>query len=631
MPTHVRDDGALNARLVLIGEAPGRYEEIHGRPFVGPSGGRLEVWWRMVGLTRGDFYITNVLPYRPESIDKVPREEMEAHIALLHDRLAKLEGPVLIVPTGNYALYALTGKGRVSWNKKDGRLVRPGIMDWRGSILLYTDLNGREVKVIPTIHPAHVLRIPSLERRAILDWRRIAEDAEFPELRLPEVHHHIKPTIEDVELFATDALAKGVPVGLDIETPKGKRTEFQMLDGSWRSNVKKSEESLVAVYKSGKKKGDLKTRTKAGRSYIGCVGLANTLDYSITVPLTLDYWKSKEKLERAKAAFESLLSSELPLVVQNGVSFDLPRLEHDGYTVRRFKDDGTIRYIYDTRAMHHALDPRDDHDLAYMASIITRFPFWKHEAKDPDEITKYASNSEALWTYCGIDTVSMLEIFYELGVRLRERGLMEFYHRHYTRLIPAILDMTAHGVNIDDERRALELSLLNGECVTLTGDIEHAAGMPLVARKGLSNDRLKYLFYGARGFEGAKAEATYQKLLKEYPSIEPFNLPPVRKKNTKGSRSITVDEVTIRTLILKHPKKLEHLGKMLLDFRRNRKKAEFLDGKALDIDRRLRCSYSFVTEAGRFSSSSTPWGSGRNLQNIDRELRFVFIPDKEEG
>lgn len=622
MPTHVRDDGSRNARIVLIGEAPGKWEEIHGRPFVGPSGGRLEVWWRMCGLTRGDFYITNVLPWRPENIDKVPREIVEQHIAELHERLAKLEGPVIIVPTGNYALYALTGKGKVSWHKKDGRLVRPGIMDWRGSVLTYTDLNGRECLVIPTIHPAHILRTPSLERRAILDWRRIADVLENG-AALPKCHHHINPTIEDVEMFTEDALAADLPLGLDIETPKGKRTEFQMLDGSWKANVKKAEQSQVAVYKSGKKKGQLKMRTKPARSYIGCVGLSYSPDYTITVPLTLEYWKSRDKLARAKAAFQRLLDSQLSLVVQNGVSFDLPRLMHDGYTINLVD-----RLIFDTRAMHHCLDPRDDHDLAYMASILTFFPFWKHEAKDPDEITKYASNSEALWTYCGIDVASMLTIFYELMRQLKERGLEEFYHMHYTRLVPAVLDMTMHGIAVDDERRAKELDDLNAAAAGLQGDLV-VSGMPLVAKKGLSNDRLKYLLYGARGFEGARGEKTLAKLQTEWPSVEPFKFPPMRKKNARGEKSITVDEVTLRKLILKYPGKLKELGTQLLDYRRNRKKAEFLDGKALDIDRRLRCSYSFVTEAGRFASSSTPWGTGRNLQNIDRELRFVFIPDKE--
>jgi uracil-DNA glycosylase family 4 len=614
MPTHVRDEGSPRARIVLVGEAPGKHEELLGRPFVGPSGNKLAVWWRGVGLSRADFYITNVLPYRPENIDKIPKEELEHWIAELHERLAKLEGPVVIVPTGNYALYALTGKGKVSWNRKDGRSERPGIMDWRGSILSW---NG--IKVIPTIHPAHILRTPSLERRALKDWARIAAELDDPALWLPVRDHRIKPTIEDVELFVNDALATGKPVALDIETPKGRITEFQLLDGTWSRKVKRTELDLVARYKSGKKKGQPKSRTRPGYAYLGCIGFSYDPSFSLTIPLTLEYWKSKERLAEAKRQVQRLLSSGLPLVMQNGM-FDSLWLLREGYEV--------VNWIWDTRAMHHALDPRDDHDLAYMASVLTRQPFWKHEAKDPEEITKYATNSEALWTYNGIDVCVTLEIFYELRKRLAAEGQLDFYRRHYSRLMPILLDMTLHGVEIDETARQGNLDILDATAASLARDLEVAAGMPLIAKRGLSNDRLKFFFYGKSGLTDAK----YAKLKAEYPDALPLDLRPVYKKNQQGGRSITVDEVTIRKLILKYPKNstLAFIGPKLLEYRRNRKMAEFLDKATIDKDGRIRCQYSFVTEAGRLASQAVPWGVGRNLQNIDRELRYVFVPDREK-
>ena len=616
--THVRDEGPLSARIVLVGEAPGKQEELLGRPFVGPSGNRLAVRWRKAGLSRSDFYITNVLPYRPDNIDKVPREEVERYIEELHERLAKLDGPVVIVPTGNYALYALTGKGKVSWHRKDGRSERPGILDWRGSILDYGNpLDAWHSKVIPTIHPAHILRTPSLERRALLDWQRIAAELENPGW-LPVRDHRIKPTVEDVEIFVEAALDDGRPLSIDIETPKGRITEFQKLDGTWARNVKRTELDLLKRYKSGKKKGEPKTRTRPGFAYLGCIGFAYDPSFSLTVPLTLEYWKTRERLERVKAAVAKLLASPLPKVMQNGM-FDSLWLRREGYTV--------ANWLWDTRAMHHALDPRDDHDLAYMASILTRQPFWKHEAKDPEEITKYATNSEALWTYNGIDVCVTLEIFYVLLARLKAEGLLKFYRQHYSNMMPVLLDMTLHGVETDEAARAGNLELLEIRAALLASEIEGLAGMPLLAKKGLSNDRLKFLFYGARGL----SEKSYAKLAKTYPNVTPLNLPPVHKKNSKGGRSVTVDEVTIRKLILKYPKNelLRELGPKLLEYRRNRKMAEFLDKRTIDADGRIRCQYSFVTEAGRLASQSVPWGCGRNLQNIDRELRYVFVPDKE--
>lgn len=638
--THVRDDGPKNARLVLIGEAPGKHEMLLGRPFMGPSGHRLEVWWRKVGLTRADFFITNVLPYQPDSIDKVPRAELERWIEELHNRLAALEDPWLIIPTGNYALYALTGKGKVSWHRKDGRHERPGIMDWRGSLLSY-DHWGRVVKVIPTIHPAHVLRTPSLERRAILDWQQIADERGFRELNLPERYHHIKPTLDEIKYFMARAFESGKPLSLDIETPKSRVTEYAVRVGTeevthtktgkplkkprvrdiieWKSGVKKIDAESVVRHKSGKKKGQPKSRVKRGDPYIGCIGFAFETNYSLTIPLTLDYWKTKARLEEAEAVVALLLHGPNEKVMQNGM-FDSLWLRRNGYEV--------VNWKWDTRAMHHCLDPRDDHDLAYMASIYTRQPFWKHEAKDPNEIEKYASNSEALWTYNGIDCCVTLELFYALKEQLELEGMDLVYKRSYAAMLEPLLDMSLHGVQVDVERRDKEYNTLLERADQLGYQIEQIPGFPLIAVKGLSGDRLKYLFYGAKGFEGARAMATYEKLRVKYPHVEPMNLPPQRAKNTRGGRSITVNEVAIRKLTLKFPRKLDQLGPLLLEYRRNVKMRETLS-KPLDYDGRLRCQYSFITDVFRLACQETPWGTGTNLQNQDRELRYIYIPDKE--
>lgn len=624
---HVGDEGAKSATIVLIGEAPGTNEEAHGRPFVGASGMRLNVWWRDVGLSRTDFYITTVVPFRPDSIDAIPREQMEAYFTDLHERLAELNGPLVIVPTGNYALYALTGKGKVPWNKMDGRVVRPGILDWRGSILSYTsDRGGYTAVVIPTLHPAFVMREPGMERRTITDWRRIAGELDACSRArgfVPTRNHRIKPTVGDVEHWVNEAIAEGKPVCFDIETPKGRVMAFQMNDGTWRTGVHKDEQGDVARYKSGKKKGELKTKWLPGRPYIGCIGVANRIDESLTIPLTLAYWKTKELLAQAKAQAQRLLASNLDKVVQNGVSFDLPWLLHDGYVING--------RVWDTRCMHHALDPRDDHDLAYMASIFTRQPFWKHEAKAPEEITKYASNSEALWTYCGMDVCVTLEIFYVLKAKLQAEGLTEFYHRHYTRLVPSLLDMTMHGIAVAKDRMISETTELKAELKLLKTSLQiQSQGIPLVAKKGLSNNNLKFLLYGAKGFEGPAAEKSYANLRKKYPDVKTYDLPPIRAKNTKGTRGVTVNEVALRKLILKHPEQLAELGPMLLRYRRGCKKLEFLDIRALDNDDRMRCAYSFCTEAARLASQGTPWGKGRNLQNIDRETRYIFLADKDK-
>ena len=64
MPLRVKADGATNARIAVIAEAPAQAEEAQGRPLVGPSGQKWMAWLREVGLSRSDLWIDNVYPFR---------------------------------------------------------------------------------------------------------------------------------------------------------------------------------------------------------------------------------------------------------------------------------------------------------------------------------------------------------------------------------------------------------------------------------------------------------------------------------------------------------------------------------------------------------------------------------------
>src|SRR5258706_14141102 len=126
-----------------------------------------------------------------------------------------------------------------------------------------------------------------------------------------------------------------------------------------------------------------------------------------------------------------------------------------------------------------------------------------------------------------------------------------------------ILDMTVHGVRVDELRMVSEHGRLDLAAKDIEAQIAAAAGMPLVAKKGLSNDRLKFLMYGAAGFPGQAGAAKYAKLVGQFPAVEPFNFRPITKQNAQRGRSITVDEVTLRKLILAHSDKLANLGPLL--------------------------------------------------------------------
>jgi uracil-DNA glycosylase family 4 len=555
-----------------------------GRPFVGPSGARLAEWWELVGLARGDFYITNVLDYQPKDIERVPRDEMEWAFARLHERLARLEDPWLIVPVGNYALYALAGKGRVSWHSKDGRLSRPGITKWRGSLLSYVDQRGRTVKVVPAIHPAATFPRGKMAGKQSeqfhwvsveWDWPRIAEEAKTREIVLPTREHVTAPTLQEAVDFL-GSIAPGQRVAVDIETPRpNKKTKLS----------------------------------------IGCVGFAVSPTLSLTVPTTTHYWGTEKSA--VTAALRSALQ-RADVIMHNGLSFDAYILAREGFPVRN--------YTSDTRAKHFTVWPRLPHDLAFVGTTLTRQPYWKDEAKDPDEIVRFAKNDEALWHYNGIDCCVTFECDDRLNEELTRLGLWDTYERRHARLIAPLLAASLNGLRIDETRRATRLAAAQEASAQRNSEMTHAAGGPLVSKTGLSTHAVRFALYGAKGLPEKKREENVEKLVAL--GIKPLLLPVQYKRSPRGkeTRTVSVDEETIRRLAIRFPSEAGPLCEAVLGFQRASSLRKQLAGGKCDADGRMRCTFNFVST--RLSSSANPYETGDNLQNRDRELRDIFVPDE---
>ena len=148
-------DGNPAARVLIIGEAPGREEDQEGRPFVGRAGQLLDRMFAAIGLSRTSpdtetaLYITNVLPWRPPG----NRDPSPEEIALMTPFVARhiaLADPQLIVAMGNTPLVCLTG--------------HRGILRARGQ---WTAALGKPV--LPMTHPAYLLRNPAAKREAWAD------------------------------------------------------------------------------------------------------------------------------------------------------------------------------------------------------------------------------------------------------------------------------------------------------------------------------------------------------------------------------------------------------------------------------------------------------------------------------
>lgn len=145
-------DGNPRARVMVIGEAPGRDEDMQGKPFVGRAGQLLDRMFVAIGLDRASpdtesaLYITNVLPWRPPQ-NRDPKPEEVAMMLPFVERHVELADPDILVLMGNHSCQALLG--------------RKGITRLRGK---WAEALGKPA--LPMFHPAYLLRNPHAKREA---------------------------------------------------------------------------------------------------------------------------------------------------------------------------------------------------------------------------------------------------------------------------------------------------------------------------------------------------------------------------------------------------------------------------------------------------------------------------------
>ncbi|MEO1775875.1 MAG: uracil-DNA glycosylase [Pseudomonadota bacterium] len=165
-------DGHPGARLMIVGEAPGEGEDREGRPFVGRAGQLLDRMLAAIGLDRTAedparaVYIANILPWRPPA-NRAPSEgEIAAFLPLIERHIA-LAAPERLLLLGNTPLKALTG-GATGITRARGR--------WQTHA-------ATAIPLLPSFHPAYLLRQPARKREAwadLLDMARALDLAPVP-------------------------------------------------------------------------------------------------------------------------------------------------------------------------------------------------------------------------------------------------------------------------------------------------------------------------------------------------------------------------------------------------------------------------------------------------------------------
>jgi uracil-DNA glycosylase len=146
-------DGNPQSRVMFVGEAPGYDEDIAGKPFVGRSGKLLDLMMAAIGLDRTSVYIANVVPWRPPG-NRTPTPQETAICLPFIRRQIELANPDILVCLGGPAMQTLLS-------------IKDGITRTRGRWFPY-DTGSREIRALPTFHPAFLLRSPLQKRFA---WR----------------------------------------------------------------------------------------------------------------------------------------------------------------------------------------------------------------------------------------------------------------------------------------------------------------------------------------------------------------------------------------------------------------------------------------------------------------------------
>ena len=300
--------------IALIGEAWGEQEEKARMPFVGSAGYALTQMLDEAGISRADCFITNVFNLRPsgnrietlcgpkpQGLEGYPalvkgkyvRAEYEPELKRLGDELSSIK-PNICIALGNTAMWSLLG--------------RTAISKFRGT----TDLSTHTcagLKVLPTYHPAAILRQWELRPVTILDLIKAQRESEFPEIRRPKREIWIEPTIEDLDAFFPH-LQGSLTISVDIET--------------------------------------------AG-SAITCIGFAANNGLSLVIPFADrrrkdgSYWDTYDAERKAWLYVKSVLQLPNSKLFQNGL-YDIAFLWRAyGLKVRNAK--------HDTMLLHHALQP----------------------------------------------------------------------------------------------------------------------------------------------------------------------------------------------------------------------------------------------------------------------------------
>ena len=398
MAKYVPGMGNHNAKLMVIGEAPGRNEDLQGIPFVGESGRLVDKFLLAAGSSRDEVYLTNVRKWRPPNnvFAKFNTDEpdLDTQRKMLADEIREIN-PNCILALGNEALRAVAHKDKIT--------------KWRGSILQCPF----GPKVVSTFHPANLLHNSEQEgggNRGVfkysykpviqLDFKRAVEQSSFYEMRLPERHYEICRSAITLDDFIRRSNVSN-PLSVDIES-----------------------KHCIPI----------------------CIGLSFDKSEAISIPL----WP-----EMNYTNFKGPSASDMAYIWK-----DIDELLRDCKVIgQNFKYDDEKLYRLgfrcnvwgDTRLLAHTLNPEfPSKSLAFLQSLYTEEPYHKDEGKEFDF---KKDGFETLLEYNAKDAAVTHELHEIMLAEAIAEGSDEYYfdclmpqHKFY-------MEMERVGFKVDDIKR----------------------------------------------------------------------------------------------------------------------------------------------------------------------------------
>lgn len=571
--------GPKDAKIVIVGEAPGADEEKQKKPFVGYSGSWMREQLMRAGIKPDSVYITNVCKFRPP-YNKIEKwissfgkknqcnDKVLAGVIELFCDLAEIK-PTLIVPMGNTALWALTGHMQIS--KRRGSVMAldvnvPLFEQIKKKFPDYFNIAADAIsqiqgtKIIPSLHPAGVLREQSMVPIFQLDLKRIAEDATFKELRLPKRIHYTDPS-QELAVELVEKILKSPQTAVDIEC--------------------------------------------VGRNLF-CVGFS--CDPSWSLVLT---WNSLWKRELIKL----ILEHPIKKIFQNGL-FDVPFLKNNGVVVNN--------YVYDTMLAQAACYVEFPKGLDFQTSIYTREPYFKDEGKDWNN--KDALNIKQFLEYNGKDNCVTLEI---AEVQQKEELVDENFKQtfdYFMSQTPLAIDMMLHGIKINSKlmQKMMYESVDKSSKLQAELDKEVLLSLQKVAKQQpkRSDEIVKFAEKVAKGFGTDKGGLNvYSPKDVGYFIYDILGMKV--KKGKTGNR--TTNEEALKELLGSTGN--EMLLKIVKIREERKLQSNYLNIK-LDENDRTYFSINIVgTKTFRWSMSKTLHDYGLNMQTFPGHTRILIIPD----